>query len=143
MQSTMNGLWFRPTAPASVATCVIRSPARIASETSSIVYANTRYNATLNAISGPTMCFACAYWPPAAATVDVTSESIIATHVYSNPTNQQTTSAASAPPLSAEKFQPVNSPTSTMPTPSAQMCAGPSTRSSETLWPCSLTAIAS
>ena len=35
----------------------------------------------LNAINGPTMCLACAYWPPAAATVEVTSESIMATDV--------------------------------------------------------------
>jgi hypothetical protein len=36
---------------------------------------------TLNAISGPTICFAWVYCPPAAATVEVTSESIIATQV--------------------------------------------------------------
>ena len=33
------------------------------------------------AISGPTMCLAWAYCPPAAATVEVTSESIMATQV--------------------------------------------------------------
>src|SRR5262245_54718622 len=38
------------------------------------------------------------------------------------------------PPLPTEKFQPIYSPTSTMPTPSAQTCAGPSTRSNCSLW---------
>src|SRR3954466_16379750 len=58
----------------------------------------------------------------------------MATDVYRSPTTQQAIGAASAPPLSAEKFHPVNSPTSTMPTPSAQTWAGPSTRSRETFW---------
>ena len=48
---------------------------------SSMVYAMTRKRPTLKAIRGPTMCFAWAYCPPAAATVDVTSESIMATQV--------------------------------------------------------------
>jgi hypothetical protein len=48
----------------------------------------------LKAIRGPTMCLAWVYWPPAAATVEVTSESIIATQVYRRPANQQAMSAA-------------------------------------------------
>ena len=50
------------------------------------------------------------------------------------PIIQQMMSAASEPPLSAAKFQPVYSPTSTMPTPRAHTCAGPRTRERETLW---------
>src|SRR5262245_18852603 len=45
------------------------------------------------------------------------------------------------PPLPTEKFQPIYSPTSTMPTPSAQTCAGPSTRSNCSLWGCSAAAV--
>src|SRR4051812_31112349 len=77
------------------------------------------------------MCLAWAYWPPAAATVDVTSESIIATAVYRRPTTQHAISPASGPPLSIAKFQPVNSPTRTMPTPNAHPGAGPKTRRRE------------
>src|SRR3954453_8373476 len=42
---------------------------------------------------------------------------------------QQAISEPSAPPLATEKFQPIYSPTSTMPTPSAQTWTGPSTLS--------------
>src|SRR4051794_28855946 len=89
----------------------------------------TRKSPTLNAMRGPTMCLAWAYWPPAEATVEVTSESIMATLVYSRPATQQATRPAIMPPLPTEKFQPIYSPTSTMPTPSAQMWTGPSTLS--------------
>ncbi len=54
---------------------------------------------TLKAISGPMVCFAWAYWPPAAATVEVISESIIATQVYSRPLMKQAIRAPNAPPL--------------------------------------------
>jgi hypothetical protein len=40
------------------------------------------------------MCLAWVYCPPAAATVDVTSESIMATQVYRMPATQQAISAA-------------------------------------------------
>src|SRR3954451_17363720 len=85
---------------------------------------------------GPTMCLAWAYWPPAEATVEVTSESIMATLVYSRPATQHATRPATMPPLPTEKFQPIYSPTSTMPTPSAQTWPGPSTRSSCRRWLC-------
>src|SRR5690348_378994 len=41
---------------------------------------------------------------------------------------QQAIREPSAPPLATEKFQPMNSPTRTMPTPSAQTWPGPRTR---------------
>ena len=73
------------------------------------------------------MCLAWAYCPPAAATVEVTSESIIATQVYNNPITQHAIKAASAPPLPTAKFQPMNSPTKQIPAPSPHTCTGPST----------------
>ena len=61
----------------------------------------------MKAISGPTMCLAWAYWPPAAATVEVTSEVDHGDRGVEKSDTQQTMRAASVPPLSAEKFQPV------------------------------------
>ena len=45
------------------------------------------------------------------------------------PENQQATRPPKTPPLATVKFQPMNSPTSTMPTPRAHTCMGPRTRS--------------
>src|SRR3954454_4774502 len=55
---------------------------------------------------------------------------------------QQAISEPSAPPLATEKFQPMNSPTSTMPTPSAQTWMGPRTFSRLTGWPWATTGAA-
>src|SRR4051794_26093554 len=46
------------------------------------------------------------------------------------PASQQAVRAATGPPFPTAKFQPMNSPTSTIPTPSAQTWPGPSTRRS-------------
>ena len=48
--------------------------------------------------------------PPAEATVELTSESIMATQEYRMPENQQATRAPKTPPLATVKFQPMNSP---------------------------------
>ena len=55
------------------------APITMASPASSITYSKMMNSARLNAARGPRMCFACAYWPPAEATVELTSESIMAT----------------------------------------------------------------
>src|SRR5918997_6674683 len=48
------------------------------------------------------------------------------------PATQAATRAPSMPPFSTAKFQPMYSPTRTMPTPRPQMCSGPRTRARRT-----------
>src|SRR5918992_1100802 len=82
-------------------------------------------------MSGPMVCLAWAYWPPAAGMVDVISELIMTSDVYNSPTTHAAMSEPYIPPFSTVKFHPMNSPTSTIPTPSAQMWTGDKTLSND------------
>ncbi len=60
-------------------------------------------------------------------TVDI-SETIITWPAYIIAMTHMPISAAREPPCLIARFQPINSPTRTMPTPRAHTCMGPSTR---------------
>ena len=96
------------------------------SPASSMEYSRTDIRPTLKAASGPRRYFAIVYWPPASGMTVAISETIITCPMYMMLIKKSPTRADMVPPCCIVRFHPMNSPTRTIPTPSAQTWTGPS-----------------